>query len=430
MSKKVRCSICKKETEVDNCIIVAAEEGETTHVCLSCAVKINETVSLFIGDANSVPMAHDRPFVRGDRHNFIQDSLTPTKIKKSLDDYVIGQEYAKKVLAVAAYNHIKRVSLGDKDIQKSNVLLLGPTGSGKTLLAKHLARIMDVPVAIVPATSLTEAGYIGDDVESVLQKLILAAHGDVEKAEKGIVFIDEIDKLASNTSNGSGRSVGGKGVQQALLPILEGTIASVPSVTSNVGLGTPQKIDIDTTNILFICGGAFPEAEEIIRKRLNVKSPIGFSSSTPEEQIKLDEENILLKVTNEDLKEFGLIPEFLGRLPVVASLENLGVDDLKRIIIEPKDSIINQYRKLFSCDGVRLVFEDEALDCIALRAKEKGNGARSLRSILEDVLLELMFVIPDNKEVEEVRITHEYILGNGSPLIIFKNDLYMCHVKY
>lgn len=343
--------------------------------------------------------------------------LKPLDIKNKLDEYIVGQEYAKKVLSVACYNHYKRNALGDTSIKKSNVLLIGPTGSGKTYLVETLAKILDVPFVITAATSLTEAGYIGDDVESVVAKLLSAADGDVQKAEKGIIFIDEIDKL-SGRSTETEKRVGGKGVQQALLPILEGTTLYIGK---QEGMSSGMKTRIDTSGILFICGGAFPEVEDIIKKRLTKKVSIGFNSVV--EQDNTINDNILKKVTIDDLREFGLIPEFLGRLPIIAPLESLTEEMLMKILSEPKGSIVSQYQKLFNFDNIKLVFKEDALRAIAKKAIKKGTGARSLRGILEELLLDLMFYVPSSPNVDKIYITKDFVEGTGGPVYHEKSDL-------
>lgn len=334
----------------------------------------------------------------------------PTEIVKRLDEYVVGQTDAKKKLAVAAYNHYKRLSMPDKEIDKSNVLLIGPTGSGKTFLVQNLAKVLDVPVAIADATSLTEAGYVGDDVESVLVGLVDAAGGDVRKAEQGIIFIDEIDKIARRKMENT-KEVGGVGVQQALLKILEGCESYIPAGGMNMS-GKRQDIMLNTRNILFICGGAFPDIEPIIAGRLSTGSAgMGFGASVGEEME--NKENILSEVTQDDLREFGLIPEFLGRLPVITTLDGLTVDTLKRILTEPKNAIINQYKELLAFDEIKLTIADDALTAIAEKALIKGTGARSLRSVLEEALGDIMYYLPAEKEIGEVIITKDYIDGTG-----------------
>ena len=333
-----------------------------------------------------------------------QESLFPTRIKKELDRYVVGQESAKKILSVAAYNHFKRSMMPGTYIQKSNVLLVGPTGCGKTHLMKTFAKILNAPLAIVSATNLTETGWVGEDPSSVVGALLTACNGNVEKAERGIIYIDEIDKLAVGSS-ASKREVGGKGVQQALLPIIEGSVVSVQTGGSQ---GNPIKVDVDTTNILFVCGGAFPDMEEIIRKRMAGRTSIGFGSALTKGESETPVTNLLMNTTNDDLKEFGFIPEFIGRLPVLATLEELTVDTLRQILFEPEDSIVSQFRALFKFDGVELEIDEEALTAIAERAKEEGTGARSLRKIMEDVLLELQFSVPGSGS-KHVRITDSYV---------------------
>lgn len=340
----------------------------------------------------------------------------PHKIKASLDEYVVGQDHAKKVMSVAVYNHYKRVASDYKDgieIEKSNMLMIGPTGSGKTYLVKTLARLLDVPLAIADATSLTEAGYIGDDIESVLSKLLAAADNDVEKAERGIVYIDEIDKLAKK-KNANQRDVSGESVQQGMLKLLEGSEVEVPVGATSKNAMVPMTT-IDTTNILFICGGAFPGLEDIIKERLTRHSTMGFQSDLKD---KYDEdENILTKVTTEDVRKFGMIPEFIGRLPILFSLESLTEDMLMRILTEPKNAIIKQYQKLLALDEVKLEFDEEALRAIARKAKEKKVGARALRSIIEDYMLDIMYEIPKDDNIGEVVITKEYIENTGGPVI-------------
>ncbi len=343
----------------------------------------------------------------------------PHKIKASLDEYVIGQEYAKKVMSVGVYNHYKRVmsksNLVDDgvEIEKSNMLMVGPTGSGKTYLVKTLARLLNVPLAIADATSLTEAGYIGDDIESVISKLLAAADNDVEKAEHGIVFVDEIDKLAKK-KNATQRDVSGESVQQGMLRLLEGSEVEVPVGAMNKNAMVPMTT-VDTSNILFICGGAFPGLEDIIKERLNEHASIGFQADLKD---KYDEdENILQKVTTEDVRNFGMIPEFIGRLPILFSLEALSEDMLVRILKEPKNAIIKQYQKLFEMDEVQLDFEDDALRAIAQKAKERDVGARALRSILEELMLDIMYEIPKDDNIGKVTITKAYIDGTGGPII-------------
>ena len=341
----------------------------------------------------------------------------PHKIKASLDEYVVGQEQAKKVMSVAVYNHYKRVMSKTDDgieIEKSNMLMIGPTGSGKTYLVKTLARLLDVPLAITDATSLTEAGYIGDDIESVVSKLLAAADNDVERAEHGIIFIDEIDKLAKK-KNTNQRDVSGESVQQGMLKLLEGAEVEVPVGASSKNAMVPMTT-VDTRNILFICGGAFPDLDEIIKERLNKEASIGFKADLKD---KYDQdENLLMQATIEDVRKFGMIPEFLGRLPIMFSLEALTEDMLVRILVEPKNAIIKQYKKLLEMDEVKLTFDDDALHAIAERAKEKKVGARALRSIIEEFMLDIMYEIPKDDNIGAVTITRDYIDKKGAPLIM------------
>ncbi len=334
--------------------------------------------------------------------------LRPVEIKERLDQYVVGQEEAKKTLAVSVYNHYKRLELNDRSIKKANILMIGPTGCGKTYLLETLAKeILDVPIVTADATSLTEAGYIGDDVESIISRLLAEAGGDVSKTERGIVFLDEVDKLAIKKSS-TEYHVGGKGVQQALLKILEGDKVTVPVMTAGrkeFGRGN-LTATINTDNILFICGGAFPELRRIIENRLQKKNGIGFMSSVnPEPEM----ENTLSLVCQEDLKKFGMIPEFLGRLPIITVLDELDTATLKRVLSEPKNSLVEQYKKLMAYDNVRLTFSDDGLEEIAVRAKHIGTGARALRSIMEKVLSSLMFYIPEESGEKEAVITGEYV---------------------
>ena len=345
----------------------------------------------------------------------------PHIIKKHLDEYVIGQDYAKKVMSVAVYNHYKRVltdTMDEIEIEKSNILMVGPTGCGKTYLVKTLARILQVPLAITDATSLTEAGYIGDDVESVLSKLLAAADNDVEKAQQGIIFIDEIDKIAKKRNTNS-RDVSGESVQQGMLKLLEGSEVEVPVGATNKNAMVPMTT-IDTRNILFICGGAFPELDKIIKKRLTSQASIGFQAELSDTYDK--DENILSKVTVEDLREFGMIPEFLGRLPVIFSLQAMTEEMLKKVLTQPKNAIIKQYQKLLALDEVNLVFDDEAVTAIAKKAVEKKTGARALRAIIEEFMLDIMYEIPKDDMIGQVTITKDYIEKKGSPLITMRES--------
>ncbi len=346
----------------------------------------------------------------------------PHIMKAQLDEYIVGQDYAKKVISVAVYNHYKRVltdTMDDIEIEKSNMLMIGPTGSGKTYLVKTIARLLNVPLAITDATTLTEAGYIGDDVESVLSKLLAAADNDVEKAEQGIVFIDEIDKIAKKRNTNS-RDVSGESVQQGLLKLLEGAEVEVP-----VGAGSKNAMvpltTINTKNILFICGGAFPDIEDIIKARLNKQSSIGFRADLKD---KYDgDANLLKQVTIEDLREFGMIPEFLGRLPVIYTLEALDKEKMVQILKEPKNAILKQYQKLLSLDEVDLRFDDSAYEAIAEKAMERKTGARALRAIIEEFMLDIMYQIPRDDSIGRVTITGDYIRGTGAPLIDMRGVL-------
>lgn len=347
----------------------------------------------------------------------------PHRIKERLDQYVIGQEYAKKVISVAVYNHYKRVATGTMDeieIEKSNILMIGPTGCGKTYLVKTLARLLDVPLAIADATSLTEAGYIGDDIESVVSKLLAAADNDVERAEQGIIFIDEIDKIAKK-KNTTSRDVSGESVQQGMLKLLEGAEVEVPVGANSKNAMVPLAT-VNTRNILFICGGAFPDLEEIIRQRLRKQTSIGFNAELKDKWDK--EKNILSKVTVEDLRNFGMIPEFIGRLPVICTLEGLSRDMMVRILKEPRNAILKQYQKLLELDEVKLDFEEGALEAIAEKAMKKDTGARALRSIIEDFMLDIMYEIPKDDNIGRVTITRAYVEGTGGPVIDIRSNQY------
>ena len=346
----------------------------------------------------------------------IKDIPAPHKIKASLDEYVVGQEHAKKVMSVAVYNHYKRVAtdtMDDIEIEKSNMLMIGPTGCGKTYLVKTLAKLLNVPLAIADATSLTEAGYIGDDIESVISKLLAAADNDVDRAEQGIVFIDEIDKIAKKAETHS-RDVSGESVQQGMLKLLEGADVEVP-VGSNSKNAMVPLATVNTRNILFICGGAFPDLEDIIRKRLNKQTGIGYSAVIKDSSNK--SADILKQVKTEDLRKFGMIPEFIGRLPVVFTMEGLDKDMLVKILKEPKNAILKQYQKLLAIDEVDLVFADDALEAIADKALERDTGARALRSIIEEFMLDIMYEIPKDDNIGRVTITADYINGTGGPVV-------------
>lgn len=351
----------------------------------------------------------------------IRDIPAPHKIKASLDEYVVGQEHAKKVISVAVYNHYKRVATNTMDeieIEKSNMLMIGPTGCGKTYLVKTLARLLDVPLAIADATSLTEAGYIGDDIESVVSKLLAAADNDVEKAERGIIFIDEIDKIAKK-KNTNTRDVSGESVQQGMLKLLEGAEVEVPVGANSKNAMVPLAT-VNTRNILFICGGAFPDLEDIIRERLTKTASIGFNSELKDKYDK--DKNILSKVTVEDIKKFGMIPEFIGRLPIIYTLEGLTKEMLVKVLKEPRNAILKQYQKLLELDEVKLEFSEEALEAIAEKALKRDTGARALRSIIEEFMLDIMYEIPKDDNIGRVTITREYIEGTGGPVIDIRGN--------
>lgn len=401
IGKEKRCSCCQKEVKEGKFIIMK----NRLVLCSDCGKDVVMAHRALMRTVDNVPSG---------TRCFTGHLMRPTEIKRALDKYVIGQEKAKRLLSVVVYNHYKRLSMNDPDIEKSNVLMAGTTGSGKTHLLKTIAKILDVPFVSVDCTTLTESGYIGKDVDICLEKLLDKCNGDVAKAETGIVFFDEVDKLTENRSY-TDKKVGGKGVQQGLLKMLEGDEVDVDlNKGQNAFLNVRSAVTINTSNILFICGGAFSGIEKIVEKRLHHKVNLGFSAEAVDVEEK-GTEGLLTSICTEDLREFGMIPEFLGRLPIIIGLEDISIDALRRILVEPKNSLVSQYQKLMQYDEVDLRFEDEALDEIAKIAYEKGTGARSLRAIMEETLADVMYGVPENEEIGAVIITKDFVCGKRGP---------------